>query len=76
MMEQLALETKETLAQTIQAVIQLGHVPAQWKTAAATMISKVGRDHKTLKGYRPLSLTSCLGKLCKIILSKHLVKSL
>ena len=49
MMKQLPLETIENLAQTIQAPIQLGHVPARWKTTTVTMIPKVGKDHKTLK---------------------------
>ena len=35
--------------------------------------TKVGKDHKTLKGYRPLSLKSCLGKLCDSIVNEHLV---
>ena len=48
MIKQLPLETIENLAQTIQTSIQLGHVPAQWKTTTVTMILKVGKDHKTL----------------------------
>ena len=59
MIKQLPLRTKENLAQTIQKSIQLGNVPAQWKSTTVTMIPKVGKDHKTLKGYRPLTLTSC-----------------
>ena len=72
MIKHLPLETIENLAQTIQTSIQLGHVPAQWKTKTVTMIPKVGKDHKTLKGYRPLSLTSCIGKLCENV-NEHLV---
>ena len=37
------------------------------------MIPKVGKDHQTIKGYRPLSLTSCLGKLCESIVNEHLI---
>ena len=73
MIKQLPLETLENLAQTIQTSLQLGHVPAQWKISTVTMIPKVGKDHKTLKGYRPLLLTSCLGKLCESIVNEHLV---
>ena len=69
MIEQLSLEVIENLAKTIQTSIQLGHVPAQWKTTTVTMITKVGKDQKTLKGYRPLSLTSCLGKLFESIVN-------
>ena len=58
MIKQLALETIETLEQTIQTSMHLGHVAAHWKTTTVTMIPKVGKDHKTLKGDRPLSLTS------------------
>ena len=73
MIKQLPLETLENLAQTIQISLQLGHVPARWKISTVTMIPKVGKDHKSLKGYRPLSLTSCLGKLCESIVNEHLV---
>ena len=51
----------------------MGYVPAQRKSTTVTMIPKVGKDHKMLKGYRPLSLTSCLGKLCESIVNEHLV---
>ena len=48
MIKQLPLEIIENLAQTIQTSIQLGHVPAQWKTTTVTMTPKIGKDHKTL----------------------------
>ena len=73
MIKQLPLETIENLAQTIQTSIQLGHVPAQWKTTTVTKIPKVGKDQKSLKGYRSLSLTSRLGKLSECIVNEHLV---
>ena len=73
MIKQLPLETMENLTQTIQTTIQLGHVPAQWKTTTITMIPKIGKNNKTLKGYRHLSLTSCLGKLCESLVNEHLV---
>ena len=73
MIKQIPLETLESRAQTIQTSLQLGHVPAQWKISTVTMIPKVGKDQKTLKGYRPLSLTCCLGKLCESIVNEHLV---
>ena len=73
MIKHLPLKTLENIAQTIQTSLQLGHVPAQWKISTITMIPKVGKDHKTLKGYRLLSLIFCLGKLCESIVNKHLV---
>ena len=76
MIKQLPLETLENLAQTIQASLQLGQVPAHWKISTVTMIPKVGKDHKTLKGYRPLSLTKMswknVRKHCKRALGKLL----
>ena len=73
MTKQIPLETIETLPQTIQTSIQLGHVPAQWNTRTVTMIPKVGKDHKMLKWHRPSSLTSCHGKLCESTVNEHLV---
>ena len=60
MIKQLPLEALENLSQTIETSLQLGHVPAQWKISTVTVIPKGEKDHKTLKGYRQLSLTSCL----------------
>ena len=75
MIKQLPLETLENLAQTVQTSLKLRHVPAQWKISTVTMIPKVGKDDKILKRYRPLSLTSCLGKLCKSSVNEHLVNN-
>ena len=73
MKKQLPLEALEHLAQIIRTSIQLAHVPTQRKTAIIRVIPKVGRDHKTQKVYRPLSITSCLRKLCESIVNEHLV---
>ena len=38
------------------------------------MLPKPGKNHTNIKNYRPLSLTSCIGKLGEIILTEHLIK--
>ena len=73
MLIHLSLEKTEILAQTIQTSVHSERVPVQRKTTTVTMIPKVGKHHKTLKGYRPLSLTSCLRKLCESIVNEHLI---
>ena len=38
------------------------------------MLPKPGKDHTDIKNYRPLSLTSCIGKLGEIMVKEHLIK--
>ncbi|KAI9553698.1 putative R-directed D polymerase from mobile element jockey-like [Daphnia sinensis] len=47
-------------------------VPAQWKTAVVIPLVKQGKPTEDLNSYRPVSLTSCLGKTFERILSNRL----
>ena len=47
-----------------------GEVPRQWRAAKIVPIPKSGRDKKLVSSYRPIALTSHLGKL-----AKHLIKA-
>ena len=49
-----------------------GSIPKAWKTATITPILKTGKKANDPKSYRPISLTSCLGKLCERILNSRL----
>ena len=49
-----------------------GSIPKAWKTATITPILKTGKKANDPKSYRPISLTSCLGKLCERILNLRL----
>ena len=43
--------------------INFGIHPANWKIAKVIMLHKAGKPEDSTGSYRPLSLTSCLGKL-------------
>lgn len=44
-------------------LLLLGHFPAKWKEVKVKMLHKVGKSKVQVKNYRPISLSSCLGKL-------------
>ncbi|RMZ94989.1 RNA-directed DNA polymerase from mobile element jockey-like [Brachionus plicatilis] len=44
-------------------ILQEGIVPKAWKSANITMISKKSCPTQAPSNYRPISITSCLGKL-------------
>ena len=49
-----------------------GTLPKAWKLATITPVLKPGKKANEPKSYRPISLTSCLGKLCERILNSRL----
>ena len=49
-----------------------GQLPRKWKLATITPILKKGKKANDPKSYRPISLTSCIGKLCERILNSRL----
>ena len=56
-----------------RASITIGHVPKNWRKSKTVMIRKPGKRGTTAKDYRPISLTSCLCKLCEKIVKDMLV---
>ncbi|KAI9557303.1 pol [Daphnia sinensis] len=49
-----------------------GVVPELWKTAIVIPILKPGQLQDEISSYRPISLTSCLGKICERIATNRL----
>ena len=49
-----------------------GKLPKAWKLATINPILKKGKNAGIPKSYRPISLTSCIGKLCEKILNSRL----
>ena len=47
--------------------------PDRWKTAVVIPILKPGKDPRNTNSYRPISLTSCLGKLLEKIVNTRLM---
>lgn len=52
--------------------LRLGHHPALAKEAEVVMIPKPNRDPSTPKGWRPISLLSCLGKGLERLIARRL----
>ena len=52
--------------------IELGQVPCQWKLSNISAIFKGKRDEYNPSNYRPISITSCLGKILEKIIFKYL----
>ena len=50
-----------------------GHVPQSWREAHMVPIHKKGNDRANTDSYRPISLTSCVGKLMERLINTHLV---
>ncbi|KAM7297460.1 hypothetical protein ISCGN_022611 [Ixodes scapularis] len=57
----------------MNACWEKGSLPRQWKTAKAVLISKPGKKPQ-LDALRPISLTSCVGKLMEHVILKRLHK--
>ena len=52
--------------------LQLGQVPSQWKMANVSAIFKGKGSEDDPSNYRPISITSCIGKILEKIIFKYL----
>ena len=72
-------ECREQLVEPIWEIItsslKEGRVPKEWKRASIVPIYKGGKRTEPLN-YRPVSLTSVVGKLCEIVIKERWVKYL
>ena len=50
-----------------------GHVPSRWRVAWVRMLPKPGRGLTSPEDFRPIALTSCLGKLLERLLARRLL---
>ena len=48
-------------------------IPSKWRNAVIKTLLKDGKDPKMTTSYRPISLTSCLGKILERIIADRLV---
>ena len=51
-------------------------IPNKWRTAIIKTLLKNGKDPKATTSYRPISLTSCLGKIMEKIIADRLMQRL
>ena len=52
------------------------YYPHQWNISTIIPIPKPGKDHSNPTNYRPIALTSCLGKVFEKMINKRLVEYL
>lgn len=73
MIRNLDFEAVENLTAFLNTSWRNGEIPKQWKTAKVVMIPKPGKKPQ-LDALRPISLTSCAGKLMEHIILTRLNK--
>ena len=54
--------------------ILLGHsrIPPEWKTAVVSVIQKPNKDPSLVTSYRPISMTSCVGKVLESMIKNRI----
>ena len=65
-------EVADVLAALFSASLRLGFVPARWRRAWIRLLPKSGRNLTSAADFRPISLTSCLGKLLERLVARRL----
>ena len=69
-------EVPESFLKTLLGFFQRcwdgGTIPAEWKHAVVVPIHKIGKARKEIASYRPVSLTSHLGKVYERVIKRRL----
>ena len=73
MITHLGTSSKYVLKKIFNASWKLGKLPQAWKNAIMIPIKKDGKPANKPASYRPISLTSCLGKLLERIINSRLM---
>ena len=63
---------KQTILRLVNLTLQKGEIPRIWKNAIITPILKKGKSPEDLGSYRPISLTSSLGKIAERMINSRL----
>ena len=72
MIQNLGEKAKSLLLHLFNRTWTEGKLPKAWKIATINPVLKKGKNAGIPKSYRPISLTSCIGKLCEKILNSRL----
>jgi len=65
-------ELGEELMDEVTENIQYGRILKQWQYSKVVMIPKPSKDYKTTKGWRPINLINCIGKLGEKVVAERL----
>lgn len=71
----LPLKAIVSLTGIINATLRLRHFPTTWKSADVVVLPKPGANLTFPQNYRPISLLSCLGKVCERVVQTRLQRS-
>ena len=72
MLKNLPKTSLEEIRSLFDKCIALKRIPETWKTARVTMIPKKDYDKTDPNNYRPISVTSCLGKIFEKVMANRL----
>ena len=72
MLQHLGDKAKSTLLKIFNNSWRTGHVPQSWREANMIPILKKGKDRRKTESYRPISLTSCVGKVVERMINSRL----
>lgn len=72
MLQRIGNKGKAYLLRLINLTWEDGQLPTSWKTATVIPILKAGKETKDPNSYRPISLTSCIGKVAERMVNKRL----
>ena len=72
MLLHLGTRAKTQLLKIFNNSWKTGHVPQIWREADMVPIHKKGKDRAKVDSYRPISLTSCVGKLMERLINTRL----
>ena len=73
MLQHLGMKAKKILLDIFNKSWQAGTVPQCWREAIMVPIHKKGKDRRKVDSYRPISLTSCVGKLMERLVNTRLI---
>ena len=72
MLTHLSFTGKTVILKFLNMTWDKGLLPSSWKSAIIKLLLKKGKPAEGLKSYRPISLSSCLGKLAERMINQRL----
>ena len=72
MLRNMHVSSSTLLLQIFNEIWHLGQIPQGWKEAIIIPVAKHGKDPSSTDSYRPISLTSCVGKLLEKMVATRL----
>ena len=73
MLKDLPDNARSVVLSVINDFWKSGSYPSEWKTSKIIPLLKPNKDRQEIKSYRPVALTSCLGKLAERLINRRLI---